>query len=127
MTEKTCVRETCSELPRTCPECGASMTRGIRPMTINYKGLSTTFDMPGWYCGECGEGIVTGKDMDVSDQELNRLKAQVEHLVLPSEVRRIRKKLGLNQQKAGALLGGGPNAFHKYESVRLLLLRSVIH
>jgi HTH-type transcriptional regulator / antitoxin MqsA len=31
-------------------------------------------------------------------------------------VRRIREKLGLSQRKASALLGGGPNAFQKYES-----------
>ena len=45
----------------------------------NYKRLSTTFDMPGWYC-IYGEGVVTGKDMDVSDRHLNLLKAQAENL-----------------------------------------------
>ncbi len=30
-------------------------------------------------------------------------------------MRRIRKKLCLNQEAAGQILGGGPNAFHKYE------------
>ena len=83
-----------------------------------------TFDMPGWYCA-CGEGIVTGKDMDVSDRQLNLLKARAENLVLPEEVRRIRKKLGLNQQRAGSLLGGGPNAFHKYESGEVLPSKAI--
>ncbi len=49
------------------------MTRGMKPMTIRYKGQSATFDMPGWYC-VCGEGVVTAKDMDVSDRQLNLLK-----------------------------------------------------
>ena len=62
-----------------CHHCGAAMTRGIRPMTINYKGLSATFDMPGWYC-VCGEGVVTGEDMDMSDHYLNLLKTQAENL-----------------------------------------------
>ena len=93
-------------------------------MTINYKGLSATFDMPGWYC-VCGEGVVTGKDMEVSDRHLNLLKAQVEHLVLPSDVRRIRKKLGLNQQAAGQLLGGGPSAFNKYEKGQVLPSKAI--
>lgn len=112
------------DLSPSCHECGRSMIRGIRPMTVCYKGLTTTFDMPGWYC-ECGEGLVTGKDMEVSDRQLNLLKAQVQHLVLPSEVRRIRKKLGLNQQAAGSLLGGGPNAFHKYESGEVLPSKAI--
>ena len=53
--------------------------------------------------------------MEVSDRNFNLLKAQAENLLLPTEVRRIRKKLRLNQQAAGQILGGGPNAFHKYE------------
>ena len=93
-------------------------------MTINYKGLSSTFDMPGWYC-ECGEGVVDGRDMEVSDRHLNLLKAQIENLTPPAEVRRIRKKLGLNQQAAGTLLGGGPSAFHKYESGEVLPSRAI--
>lgn len=107
-----------------CPDCGAVMARDVRPMTITYKGNSATFDMPGWYC-VCGEGIVTAKDMDVSDRHLNMLKAQAENLVLPSEVRRIRKKLGLNQQSAGQLLGGGPSAFNKYESGQVLPSKAI--
>jgi HTH-type transcriptional regulator/antitoxin MqsA len=99
-----------------CPECGHEMTRDIRPLTITYKGLTTTFDMPGWYCVSCGEGVHTGKDMEASDRGLHYLKAQVEGLLLPEDIRRIRKKLHLSQAEAGALLGGGPNAFHKYES-----------
>ncbi|MCG5240961.1 type II TA system antitoxin MqsA family protein [Azospirillum doebereinerae] len=31
------------------------------------------------------------------------------------EVKRIRKKLGLKQDEAGRILGGGPMAFNKYE------------
>ena len=43
-------------------------------MTIHYQEMSSTFDMPGAYC-ECGEGIVTAKDMEVSDRHLSLLKA----------------------------------------------------
>ncbi len=107
-----------------CPDCGAAMARGVKPMTITYKGHSATFEMPGWYC-VCGEGIVTAKDMDVSDRHLNRLKAQAENLVLPGDVRRIRKKLGLNQQSAGQLLGGGPSAFNKYEKGQVLPSKAI--
>ena len=99
----------------TCPECGQTLTRGIRPMTLRYKGFSATFDMPGLYCAGCGEGVHTGAEMQESDRQLNRLRARAENVLLPEEVRRIRKKLGLTQQEAGQLLGGGPNAFHKYE------------
>ena len=115
---------TAIEAAECCPECGSALTRGVRPMTITYKGLSATFEMPGSYC-ECGEGIVTAKDMDVSDRHLNLLKAQAENLVLPSDVRRIRKKLGLNQQAAGQVLGGGPSAFNKYEKGEILPSKAI--
>ena len=101
---------------RSCPECGHCLVRDeARPFTIHYKGLSATFPMPGFYCARCGESVHTGKDMDVSDRNFNLLKAQAENLLSPTEVRRIRKKLRLNQEAAGQILGGGPNAFHKYE------------
>ncbi len=58
-----------------CHNCGGTLVRGILPMTITYLGLSATFDMPGAYC-ECGEGVVTAKDMDTSDWHLNALKAK---------------------------------------------------
>ncbi len=91
------------------------MVRDTRPMTITYKGRSSTFDMPGWYCHESGESIHTAEDIQVSDAELKELKIKVENLLRPQEVRRIREKFGLTQREAGALIGGGPNAFQKYE------------
>lgn len=97
-----------------CPETGKPMVRDTRPMTINYKGQSATIQMPGWYCDEFGESIHTGEDMKVSDAALKELKNNVD-LLNPQEVKRIRTKIGLTQREAGAIFGGGPNAFQKYE------------
>jgi HTH-type transcriptional regulator/antitoxin MqsA len=101
------------------------MHRDTRPMTLEYKGQSITFGMPGWYCDKSDQSIHTGEDMKVSDRALNRLKAQVEGLLEPEEIRRIRKKLGLNQVQAGELIGGGPRAFQKYEAGDLLPSRAI--
>jgi HTH-type transcriptional regulator/antitoxin MqsA len=60
-----------------------------------------------------------------SDKQLNLLRAKSEQLLLPEEVRRIRKKLQLTQEKAGLLLGGGPNAFNKYENGLVLPSQAV--
>ena len=108
-----------------CPETGAPMYRGVRPMTLTYKGESLTFDMPGWYCDQSEESIHTGEDMKISDRKLNLLKARSEKLLEPEEIRRIRKKLHLSQEVAGLLIGGGPRAFQKYESGDLLPSRAV--
>ena len=108
-----------------CPKTGAPMHRNSRPMTLTYKGESVTFSMPGWYCDHSDESIHTGRDMKVSDQMLNRLKARIEGLIEPEEIRRIRKKLKLTQEQAGQLIGGGPRAFQKYESGDLLPSRAI--
>jgi len=107
-----------------CPETGAPMYRGVRPMTLTYKGESITFDMPGWYCDQSEESIHTGEDMKVSDRMLNRLKARCEGLLGPEEIRNIRKRLHLSQEAAGLMIGGGPRAFQKYESGDLLPSRA---
>jgi HTH-type transcriptional regulator / antitoxin MqsA len=101
------------------------MQRGTRPMTLEYKGARATFDMPGWYCDVSNESIHTGEDMKVSDRALNRLKAATEGLPFPEEIKRIRVKLGLTQEAAGKLIGGGPRAFQKYEAGDLLPSRAI--
>ena len=53
------------------------------------------------------------------------LKARVEGLLEPEEIRRIRKKLHLTQEAAGLVIGGGPRAFQKYESGDLLPSRAI--
>ena len=108
-----------------CPQTGAPMHRDMRPMTLTYRDQGVTFDMPGWYCEASDESIHDGADMKVSDRALNRLKAQAEGLLEPVEIRRIRKKLGLTQEQAGQLIGGGPRAFQKYETGDLLPSRAI--
>ncbi len=108
-----------------CPETGTPMKRGSQMVTLTYKGHSLEFEMPGWYCPECGEGVHSGADMKYSDRALNRLKAEAEGLLSPEEIRRIRKKLHLTQADAGQLIGGGPRAFQKYEAGDLLLSRGI--
>ncbi|MBF0262798.1 MAG: type II toxin-antitoxin system MqsA family antitoxin, partial [Magnetococcales bacterium] len=107
-----------------CHACGQAMIRGVRQVRLTYEGESATVDLSGWYC-PCGESIHSGKDMLVSDRALNQLKARVEGLLDPSRIRAIREKLGLSQRKASQILGGGPNAFHKYEQGDVLASRAV--
>ncbi len=109
----------------TCPETGVPMKRGVRPLTLTYKGESMTVDMPGWYCDSSEESLHSGEDMKVSDQALNRLKAAAEGLLTPEEIYRIRKKLRLSQTAAGVTIGGGPRAFQKYEKGVLLPSRAI--
>jgi HTH-type transcriptional regulator/antitoxin MqsA len=107
------------------PETGAPLHRDVRPFTLTYKGESITFDMPGWYGDRPDEGIFDGDDMKISDRALNRLKARSEGLLEPEEIKRIRKKLGLTQEAAGRVIGGGARAFQRYEAGDLLPSRAI--
>ncbi len=106
-------------------ETGERLTRDIRPFTITYQGHSKTFDMPGWYPAGEGEATVTDKDLKIYDKAIKELKAEAEHLLLPAEIRSIRKRLKLTQVQAGNILGGGKKAFQKYESGETLPSRAI--
>ncbi len=106
-----------------CHACSGVMRRDARPMTITFRGEDATFELPGWYCESCDESVHSGKDMRVSDAALHDLKARVEGLLAAAQVRSVRKKLKLSQRGAGRLLGGGPNAFQKYESGATMVSR----
>ena len=103
---------------RRCPETGTILTRGVRKVTLKYKGRSASVMMGGWYPprGVKAESLHSGIDMKVSDAALARLKADLGETLPPEEVKAIRRKLKLSQRKAGELIGGGPRAFQKYES-----------
>jgi HTH-type transcriptional regulator / antitoxin MqsA len=107
------------------PETGAPLHRDVRPFTLTYKGQSITVDMPGWYGDQPDTGVFEPEDMKVSDRALNRLKARTEGLLEPEEIKRIRRKLGLTQEAAGELIGGGPRAFQRYEAGDALPSRAI--
>ena len=94
-------------------------------MVVSYKGQSRTIEMPGWYCTDSDEGIHTGDDLRVSDAALKDLKIEVENLLAPEEVKKIRLKMGLTQREAGQIIGGGPNAFQKYEAGKTMVSRGI--
>ena len=114
MTDKI-VRPAAPALTR-CPECGGKLVQASRPRTIAYRGRTRTYDQPGQWCDACGEVYMNDDGTDVAARARVTLKAEVEGLLPPDEVRRIRQRLGLGLREAGRILGGGEYAFRKYES-----------
>ncbi len=100
-------------LTRTHPETGARLIRGVRSQTVRYGAFSRTVDVPGWYPAEAGDanGIHSGSDLLESDQAFRDLRD-----LYSARIRQVRKKLGLTQESAGHVIGGGRRAFQKYES-----------
>lgn len=56
------------------PETGETLTRGVRPFTVAYKGESVVVDLPGYYPTGEREGVHIGKDMAIVDEALRGLK-----------------------------------------------------
>ncbi|NOT57451.1 MAG: type II toxin-antitoxin system MqsA family antitoxin [Deltaproteobacteria bacterium] len=102
---------------KTCPTCGkGTLTRKTQRQQFRYQGKSLRYAQPGWWCAVCREGVLETGDMEETERLLYDFRATVDGYLTRAEMRRIRKKLGLTQAQAGALFGGGHNAFSRYES-----------
>ncbi len=107
------------EEARVHPETGVTLVRGVRTVTLSFRSQKETIELPGWYPVDdptADQGVHDAKDMQISDRAINRMKALEAGLMTPDQVRKARKKLGLTQREAGQIIGGGPNAFQKYEA-----------
>ncbi len=107
------------------PETGTILRRGVRSVTVRYKGLERTVMQPGWWPEDDGDGIISGLDGKETDHALHEMKAEIASLPKPEEIRRVRQRLKLSQRRAGEVLGGGPRAFQKYESGEVAVSRSM--
>ena len=97
------------------PESGEELHRGVRKQIVRCGSLSRKVEVPGWYPADGdGGGIHSGIDLAESDRVFRELRDQY-----ALRVRAVRKKLGLTQEVAGQIIGGGRRAFQKYESGRV--------
>jgi HTH-type transcriptional regulator/antitoxin MqsA len=99
-----------------CPFCGKKSYRHrTKSMTLHYKSHPITIKQPGYWCSQCGEGVIGGNDRKTTQKELQSLCAKIDGLLLPDEIKYIREKLNLSQLQASKIFGGGVNAFSRYE------------
>lgn len=100
-----------------CPLCGAgNLVRESRQLDYTYAGRSTKVRQNGDFCDSCGEGTFSSDESESYLAEVNIFRTKVdEEPLAPTEVKRIRKKLGLTQREAGEVFGGGIRAFSQYE------------
>ena len=111
-----------------CPICGGSkLERKEVTETFEYKGQS--FEYPNYVvyaCGSCGEEIVDSKCLKESGRKIRDFYRKVDGLLTSYEIKRIRKfKLGLTQDDASKLIGGGPKSFCKYENCEVIQSEAV--
>ncbi len=112
-----------------CANCGAPGAVPFRDETfrVSHQGVSADVKgLSGRRCSSCGE-------IEFDQRSAKRYAAAGDKLVLQaraaqrSEIRRIRKKLGLSQAMAAQLTGGGHNAFSRYERGESAPLPAVVN
>lgn len=98
---------------RVHPETGQVLRRDVRLQTVCVGSLSREIDVPGWYPDDDGDAIHSGADLKALNEAFKALREEY-----AAHVKAVRKKLGLTQEEAGVIIGGGKRAFQKYESGR---------
>jgi HTH-type transcriptional regulator/antitoxin MqsA len=66
-------------------------------------------------CSVCGSDPVLPAQLRRNQRRIADARRSVSGLLTGDEVRRVRESLGLTQQEAASVFGGGSNAFSKYE------------
>ena len=92
------------------PKTGDVLLRDARMQTLSVGSLAREVQVPGWYPEGDGDSIHSGAELQAIDQAYLELRA-----AYAARVKAVRKKLGLTQEEAGRIIGGGRRAFQKYE------------
>lgn len=99
-----------------CPFCSGTLFEKHVSETFTYKGK--TLEYPDYIvheCNSCSEQLIGQKTMKDSARRLREFYKEVDGLLSASQIRQIRLRLGLNQDAASELLGGGGKSFARYE------------
>jgi HTH-type transcriptional regulator/antitoxin MqsA len=103
-----------------CPLCNGTTIKKIVDTPFEYKGKTTIIKQPQSYCEACNEGFLSHQDILATKKELADFRREQDGLLRSNEIKTIRKKIGLTQEKAAELFGGGVRAFHKYETGEII-------
>lgn len=100
-----------------CPVCEQGTLTPIR-YADDFEHHNTTIhveDLEAYQCDVCGADPVLEGQIRRNHARIADGKRHADGLLTGGEIRDIRTALGLSQQEAALLFGGGANAFSKYE------------
>lgn len=66
-------------------------------------------------CQQCGAEFITTEQIHSNEARIREARKKLDGLLSGEEIRQARVKLGLTQEDAAKVFGGGVNAFSKYE------------
>ena len=100
-----------------CPLCGEGhIEPRTESMVTEYRGKQGTVMLRYAECDACGSEITGDADGRANKRAVLTFRKSVDGLLTGAEIRALREKLGITQEQASRLFGGGPKAFSKYEA-----------
>lgn len=117
-----------------CQVCGEGhSTEASKFRTLEHRGVSKEVLLCFSVCDHCRSETINQEQSVWNRRAVISFRKKVEQIPLGNQIRELRKIAQLTQAQAGALFGGGPVAFSKYENDDLIpdeamsnLLRLVI-
>src|SRR4030065_827609 len=105
----------------TCPVCGkGALNKELIEERFEYKDQSISIPNYLVYkCDACKETIVDKGTLKSSGKLLKNFKCKVDGLLSGDEIKAIRKKLNLTQEKMSEILGGGRRSLRRNGSGRV--------
>lgn len=99
-----------------CKYCKSSeVSRFTENDIFSYKGSNLSVPVEFSVCSGCGREFLTKEQIQANDARLRDAKKNKDGLLTSVEIYNSRLKLGLTQDQAATVFGGGRNAFSKYE------------
>lgn len=106
----------------TCPFCNSADVRAHSDARKNVVLGRRKKSVKGYQytvCNACGDSFVTPTQHDANVVLTDTVMASLTPIT-PKEVRELRSKMYLSQSQAQNIFGGGPNAFSKYETGKVV-------
>lgn len=85
-----------------------------------YKHVTSELDLHYSECDVCCSTTATSQQLRQNKRAMIGFQKEVDGLLSAAEIKKIRLSLGLSIKDAGAIFGGGPVAFSKYENDDLM-------
>lgn len=100
-----------------CPICDEGhLEQFLDKNSVEYKGHTTELNSYYSVCDTCGCEQTNATQMRNNKRTMLAFKKEVDGLLTGEEIRKIRSFLGITQNEAAIIFGGGTVAFSKYEN-----------
>lgn len=101
----------------TCPFCDSDkLTCHVYDDEIQYNERPLRLNgLTSYVCGTCNEQSIFPEQARANQTIIADAKRHADNLLTGTEIRELRERLGISQEEAANIFGGGRNGFSKYE------------